>query len=160
VEGNQSIGQIALPRLGTFPHGQRQASLRLFWQHQQDPTRQSLHPQHWFASPPPNPQSALVTAISNIVFYLPIIIDIVLIAGGLKTWTEGATRGQGPTERQDHSSTMILNNNKDHLFIFGGKDKKHNYNEVFLLNAGTHFLLRSVSLVSVVVYHFIFNLLM
>lgn len=57
--------------------------------------------------------------------------------GGLKTWTDGATRGQGPTERQDHSSTIIQNNNKDHLFIFGGKDKTHNYNEVFLLNAGT-----------------------
>jgi len=58
------------------------------------------------------------------------------LAGGLKTWTEGATRGQGPSDRQDHSSTMIQNNNKDHLFIFGGKDKKHNYNDVFLLNAG------------------------
>jgi hypothetical protein len=55
----------------------------------------------------------------------------------LKTWTDGATRGQGPTERQEHSSTIIQNNNKDHLFIFGGKDKTHNYNEVFLLNAGT-----------------------
>ncbi|ELR14583.1 kelch repeatcontaining protein [Acanthamoeba castellanii str. Neff] len=61
----------------------------------------------------------------------------ILNTGGLKTWTDGATRGQGPTERQDHSSTIIQNNNKDHLFIFGGKDKTHNYNEVFLLNADT-----------------------
>ena len=86
----------------------------------------------WFAyllcvvksyNPAPSEHSMTTVADKNLYIFGGVMNGVVgndlaiLNTGGLKTWTDTKARGAPPPPRKGHSSTIIQNNNKDHLIM-------------------------------------------